>query len=302
MVKSYCDKGLKQSPIEIKSKKARRCLASCDLMFYYRTSKCNMIVSNKNFIIDYDNGSFINFNHDVYEVHKISFSVPASHKVDGSSYPVEAHIYHRSANSGKILIIAVFLDINNAMSKSKIFLDKFYNSIPKKKAVQRSLNMPNNWNIYHLIPENKSFFLYDGSLPRYPCTENVTWVIFDNPVNCSLKFYENLKKVSGNNARNIQKFNNRTLYYNHNNSNKANRNYGSKLRCYTDKEFKKSCSKLVGNKDIAKFKSYQTLIIALTVVISLVGILSILWLIEQGLLKKTIKSISDVLNKKVIYQ
>ena len=188
------------------------------------------------------------------------------------------------------------------MSKSKIFLDKFYNSIPKKKAVQRSLNMPNNWNIYHIIPENKSFFLYDGSLPRYPCSENVTWVIFDNPVNCSLKFYENLKKVSGNNARNIQKFNNRTLYYNHNNSNKANRNYGSKLRCYTDKEFKQACSKLVGNKEIAKSKSYQTLIITLLVVISLVGILSILWLIEQGLFKTTIRSISNVLNKKVIYK
>ena len=302
MVKSFCDKGNKQSPVEIKSKKARRCLASCDLMFYYRTSKCNMIISNKNFIIDYDNGSFINFNHDVYELHKISFSIPASHKVDGSSYPCEAHLYHRSANSGKILIIAVFLDINDGMSKSKIFLDKFHNSIPTKKAVQRSLNMPNNWNVYYLIPENKSFFLYEGSLPRYPCSENVTWVVFDNPVNCSLKFYENLKKVSGNNARNIQKFGNRQLYYNHNNSNKANRNYGSKLRCYTDKEFKKECAKLVGSKDVAKFKSYQTLITAIIVVVVTVGVLSVLWLFEKGLLSTTVSSISYEKNKKIIYQ
>ena len=57
-----CVKGSQQSPIDIKSKDSIKCGALCDLVFYYRTSKCNLIKTKKNLIIDYDNGSYIHYN------------------------------------------------------------------------------------------------------------------------------------------------------------------------------------------------------------------------------------------------
>ena len=61
---NVCVKGNQQSPIDIKSKKAVKCGALCDLVFYYRTSKCNLINTKKNIIMDYDNGSYILYNSD----------------------------------------------------------------------------------------------------------------------------------------------------------------------------------------------------------------------------------------------
>ena len=73
MSKSLCANGTQQSPINIISKNTKKCGATCDLTFFYRSSKLNTILSNKNLIIDYDTGSYVNFNQEVYELDKISF-------------------------------------------------------------------------------------------------------------------------------------------------------------------------------------------------------------------------------------
>ena len=302
MSKALCVKGAQQSPINIISKISKKCGATCDLTFFYRTSKLNIILSNKNIIIDYDTGSYINFNQEIYELDKISFTNPSSHKIDGISYPVEAHLYHRSPNTGKILIIAIFIDINDAISRSKIFFDSISPSIPNKRGEQISANMSENWTIYNIIPEVKGFFLYTGSIPRYPCSEGVTWIIFDEPVNCSEEFYNSIKKVSRNNARALKKLGPRTIYYNPNTSEKNSRNYGTQLRCYTDKEFQQECAKLSKNSELGKNKNVKVLIITINVILIVVFVLFILWVIDKGFLSKFIVAFNEVLNKKVINQ
>ena len=47
--------------------------------------------------------------------------------------------------------------------------------------------------LLNLIPEAKPFFAYTGSLPRSPCVEDVQWIVFENTINCSSKFYDKLK-------------------------------------------------------------------------------------------------------------
>ena len=116
-----CSAGRLQSPIKINSGKVIKCGALCDLIFYYRTSKCNLQNTKDNIIMDYDNGSYVMYNNEVYELDKISYSVPGCHRIDNSSYPIEIHLHHRSPDSGVLLIIAIQVDINDASSKSKLF-------------------------------------------------------------------------------------------------------------------------------------------------------------------------------------
>ena len=302
MKNSICSKGKNQSPINIISKSTKKCNTMCNLSFFYRTSNCNLILSNKTLLIDYDTGSYITYNNEVYELDKIAFTNPSSHKIDNVSYPLEIQIYHKSSNTGKLLIIAVFIDINDAISKPKMFFDMFVDSVPKIKGEQNTVNMPEDWNIFNIIPENKSFFLYDGSIINTPCTENVTWIVYDDPINCSEKFYNKIKSVLKNNTRSLQKLNNRPIYYRDNISNKSNRNYGTQLKCYTNKELIKTCSKLTGNKDINKVNSQRIFIILIVIIILILFLLFILWLIDKGFLKKYILSFKNILNKKLINQ
>ena len=136
---NVCVKGKMQSPIDINSQKAIKCGALCDLIVYYRSSYCNMINTGKNLILDYDNGSYIVYNTQVFELDKISFSIPALHTIDRFSYPIEVHLYHRNPDTGEILVIAIFLDVNDATSKSSMFIELFGRNNPTKKGDQKKL-------------------------------------------------------------------------------------------------------------------------------------------------------------------
>lgn len=300
MSKSFCKKGFNQSPINIKSSAAKNCSTTCDINFYYRTSKCNLILSKKNLIIDYDAGSYVMMNHDVYELDKISFTNPSSHKIDNNGFPIEMNMYHRSTATGKMLIIAVFVEINDTITASREFFEKFSNSIPTTPGEQVSINMPEEWNIYNCLPISKSFFLYNGSIPRFPCTEDVDWIVMDQTINCSEGFYKNLLKVSRNNARPLQKINKRNIFYNSNSNDKLNKNYGNRMRCYTDKEFRESCAKLTENKDVAVSNSKRHLIITITVIIIVLFILLIIYLYDKGYLANFSKVIGEFLKKKIL--
>jgi carbonic anhydrase len=300
MTKTTCKKGLNQSPINISSSVAKNCSVTCDINFYYRTSKCNLILSKNNLIIDYDAGSYVMMNHDVYELDKISFTTPASHKIDNNSFPLEINLYHRSTATGKMLIIAVFIEINDTITTSREFFEQFSKSINQASATQVSINMPEEWNIYSCLPVSKSFFLYNGSVPRFPCTEDVDWIIMDQTINCTQDFYNRLIKISHNNARPIQKVNGRNIFYNSNSNKKLNKNYGNRMRCYTDKEFRESCAKLTENKDVKVYNSKRNLIITVTVIIIILFILLLLYLYDKGILSKFIKVINNFLKKKIL--
>ena len=294
-----CSIGKQQSPINIDSSKVTRCGAMCDLMIYYRTSKCNLVNSGNEIFMDYDNGSYITFRNQVFELDRISFTVPASHRVDNYAYPGEIHLHHRSPDTGEVLIIAVFLDINDAPSKSNAFLATFADIMPKERGATAHLNTEVDWNVYNLIPEGKSFYTYNGSLPRSPCTERVTWIVMENPVNCGSHFFDRLKSIYPSNARALQNVNNRVISYNVNSADKNKRNYGDKLRCYTDTEFRDSCAKLTSHKDIVNAKNRQILLLTLTMSTLVIMTLLILWLVQQDFFITTLENIKKFLSTKV---
>jgi carbonic anhydrase len=284
MSNKLCSEGQFQSPIDIKSNSVIQCATKCNLIFYYRTSKCSIVNIGNDIIMEYDTGSYVTYNSVVYELLKISFSIPSSHNIDGYSYPAEMLIFHRSADTGELLVLSVFLDVNDAMSKSNMFFEMFSNSIPTKKGQTSTINTSDDWNVFNAIPETKSFYYYKGSLVRSPCTENVSWIVLDTAVNCSTNFFDKLKGILGNNARKIQKTNGRQVYYNSNTAQANTRNYGDKLRCYTENEFRESCSKLSANPEIISSKNKQALILLLLVLGIIAFVLAILYFHQQGML------------------
>ena len=51
-------------------------------------------------------------------------------------------------------MLCVFLDVNDATSKSSMFLDLFGSNMPSKKGEQKNINAPDSWKVYDLLPEN----------------------------------------------------------------------------------------------------------------------------------------------------
>ena len=277
-----CAKGSLQSPIDIKTNTATNCGALCDLLFYYRTSSIYLENVNGTIIFTYDNGSYIVFNNEVYELEKISFFTPSAHKIDGANYPLELNIYHRSPNTGRMAIISILYEINEGSSGSHACLEVFASRFPQKSGERSTVTTSDDWNIFEALPEIKSFYTYKGSLPREPCTENVEWIVLENSANCSAKFHNSLQKILNNNARPTQALNNRKIYYNNNTAKKNNQNYGSNFRCYTNKEFKKACSCQNINMDALKYKNKLALFCIILAILIIIIILILLYMREHG--------------------
>jgi len=165
--------------------------------------------------VKYDAGSYVTFNSQVYELAKFSFTVPGSHKIDNFSYPTELQLYHKSSETGKILVISVLIDTDDKETKSMSFFNSFIPFIPKKSNKRKKLNIK-NWNVYRALPSDKAFYTYEGSLLFPPCKKKITWIVMDNSVNMNKVCYDVLKSIIKKNNRPIQKRNRRSVYYNEN--------------------------------------------------------------------------------------
>lgn len=294
-----CKSGTNQSPIQLDTKTAKTCNNKCKLLFYYRSSRCNLVRSGKYFYIDYDKGSHVVYNGEVFELEKISFTSPTSHKIDNSSGILEAHLYHKSQTSGETLIIAILYEVNEASSKSKVFFDNFINFIPRSDS-SITINMNSDWDAFYMIPVQKSFFTYSGSLVNYPCTENVTWIVFSNFANVSDMTYRKITGIIGVNARQLQSSIKRNVLYNSNTSSRNGTNQANPILCMTEKELKERCSaisKKVENN--SKMYGDVKILISLLVIITFLFILTIVVFIKFGVFDKLILAFNDLMSNPI---
>ena len=179
-----------------------------------------MVNIGKNILLDYDTGSYVMYNNEVYELDKLSFFVPAAHKLDGFTYPLEINFNHRSPDTGKLLIISVLAEISDATSKSRLFLDMIADNLPKSRGLQTHVNTPDEWNCFNLVPDAKSFYAYKVPYQDLLVQKMYSGVVFENTVNCSTKFYDAIKPIIQGNPRSIQKLNGRRIFFNPNNADK----------------------------------------------------------------------------------
>ena len=311
-----CTKGKSQSPIDIKSNSVVKCSTTCDLSFFYKESNLQIRYDYKDLLINYDNGSYIMYNNDMYVLDKISFHPESNHKLDSYTFPLEINFNHKCPEKGKILIVAVLCEINEAQSKSKFFLDYLNKYLEKMvnngaSADFLKVDTSNKSNAYSILPEEKSFYTYSGSLTRPPCSEKVQWIIMENTVNISSKFNNNVKKllqkIGKQNKPVLKSLNERVVYYNENKDDTNRYNDGNDLLCFTKKQFKEACpcmsdyqKSLNNEKKDLRINSTVIIITMMLFVISIITIIIILYLAKEGFFDDIIEYITKIFNAKTI--
>jgi carbonic anhydrase len=290
---NLCESGTSQSPINIDTTKVVACTKKCKLKLYYRSSRCVMINLGSEFTLNYDSGSFADFRGQNYALEQISFTRPSSHRVDGRSYEIEMLLYHKNTITKDILIISVFLEMNDAVSPSKTFLDQFVDYLPSDTRSLKELDLGADWNVFQLIPFDKSFYNYSGSILKTPCTQNTEWIIYRNPVNASTHFFDTIKarypNVNNREANNA--IGARVVYYNPNTEPLAQINYGSSEKCYTEQQFRSQCSSLSNNSEVVK-QNKEALMYFFIMFCIFMATLFIMWLYERY----KVSSIKDALS------
>ncbi|CEF64236.1 Alpha carbonic anhydrase domain-containing protein [Strongyloides ratti] len=141
----------------------------------------------------------------------------SEHTLNSLQYPVELHLVHQGINDpSKLAVLGVFIRLSNdgkAFITEEKELDKLIE--PNSKAPADGQKLEDK------LPKNlRSFIRYSGSLTTPPCTENVTWTIFTEPISITKEQVEKLRKIKDSegkviikNFRPTQEWYGRTVYH-----------------------------------------------------------------------------------------
>ncbi|MFQ5464552.1 MAG: carbonic anhydrase [Thermodesulfobacteriota bacterium] len=196
-----CKEGHKQSPIDIVD--AGKADLE-DIEFHYGASKIDIINNGHTVQVNYDKGSYIKVNGKRYDLLQFHFHTPSEHTVGGAHYKGEMHLVHKSSD-GKLAVVGVLI----VEGQENPAYSTVWAGLPKKAGKAHTIK--GTVDAARLLPGDRDFYTYSGSLTTPPCSEGVTWLVLTEPVKMSEDQIEDINKILHSNNRPTQPLHGRTV-------------------------------------------------------------------------------------------
>ena len=196
-----CGLGTAQSPVDIRGAK------STDLppiKFDYKPSPLKVIDNGHTIQVNYAPGSSIDVGGTRYELVQFHFHKPSEEKVDGKAHAMVAHLVHKGGD-GTLAVVAVLLDKGH----DNPTIRTIWENIPKQKEVE--LVVPATIDAAVLLPRNRGYYTYEGSLTTPPCSEGVHWFVLKSPMTLTGDEITAFARIYPMNARPTQPLNGRKI-------------------------------------------------------------------------------------------
>jgi carbonic anhydrase len=133
------------------------------------------------------------------------FHAPSENHIMGKSFAMEAHLVHAN-DKGELAVVAIMFE----EGKENMELAKVWKVMPKEVGGKKLL--PTATRAYRLLPSDRDYYRFSGSLTTPPCTEGVRWIVIKQPATASAKQIKDFEAVMGHpNNRPIQPLNARAV-------------------------------------------------------------------------------------------
>ncbi len=199
---SLCSGGSMQSPVDLSKAKTSNLER---IKFAYKEMPVDLINNGHTIQENVAKGSSAEIGGKIYQLIQFHFHTPSEHTVNGIHFDLEMHLVHKD-NKGEYAVIGIFFKEGITNKELQKIIDNLPGEINKPY-----INNSQYLNIEKLLPANRSYYHYKGSLTTPPCSEQISWNIFKTPIEASAKQLFKLKSIMGNNSRPIQKLNNRII-------------------------------------------------------------------------------------------
>jgi len=180
--------GKNQSPIDLVH--ARMIEADLPaIAFSYQATPLKVLNNGHTIQVDYAGNSTIQLDGRTFHLKQFHFHSPSENLIDGKSYALEAHLVHAD-DEGNLAVIAVLFEAGAANA----FLDKVWPSMPAAAgghAEPQGVAI----NVSDLLPADRDYYRFEGSLTTPPCTEGVRWLVLKRSVTASQKQIEAFQHV-----------------------------------------------------------------------------------------------------------
>ncbi len=196
-----CGRGERQSPIDLRDGIA---VDLHPVQFEYRPSRFSVIDNGHTVQVQVGNGNWIAVGGRRYELQQFHFRRPSEERIEGRQFEMSVHLVHRDAE-GRLAIVAVVLERGPALPT----VQQVWNDLPLEKHV----TVPGHGEIdpAGLLPADRRYYTYMGSLTTPPCTEGVLWMVMQQPVTASVQQIDIFSRLYPMNARPVQQASGRLI-------------------------------------------------------------------------------------------
>ena len=198
-----CSKGVEQSPIDIP---ASAPVNPADIAFNYKSKALEIFNNGHTVQVAYTNGGWITLEGVAYNLEQFHFHAASEHAIGGARTPLELHLVHKNARGG-LAVIGVLLKAG----AENLAYAPVMQSLPAQVSQQATLVRGVTVDANQLLPAQRSYWRYDGSLTTPPCSEGVKWLVMNTPVELSEAQIAAFTTIFKNNARPVQPLNSRTF-------------------------------------------------------------------------------------------
>ena len=189
-----CSSGSRQSPIDIRSGIR---VDQEPIVFDYRASVFRVIDNGHTIEVRVGGGNSIEVQGRRFDLLQFHFHRPSEERIDGRQFDMVVHLVHRDPE-GRLAVLAVLLDRGSAHP----LVQSVWNHLPLEKNVEVAASPL--LDLSHLLPPDRRYFAYMGSLTTPPCTEGVLWLVMQQPVPIAVEQVNVFSRLYPMNARPVQ--------------------------------------------------------------------------------------------------
>jgi len=201
---AVCRDGRHQSPVNItKSVKAKL----PPLEFNYHPIPLVIENNGHTIKITADNkAGDLKIGEKIYHLVQFHTHEPSEEAINGKRSAMVIHLVHQD-DDNHLAVVAILFDEGDTTNP---LLDKLVKFLPKRPGEPQSHQ--ELIDINQLLPAEKDYYTYEGSLTTPPCTEGVKWIILKQPMPIGAIDLIQYQKLYPRNARPLQPLNEREVF------------------------------------------------------------------------------------------
>jgi len=184
---AMCGLGRNQSPVDLAG------FVEADLKplkLEYKAGAAEILNNGHTVQVNYAAGSSLTVNGRTFALTQFHFHSPSENKVSGKQFPLEGHLVHADKD-GNLAVVAVMFQEGAANA----LLAKLWEKMPAKAGDKNAL--PAGLSVSQLLPADRDYYRFNGSLTTPPCSEGVWWLVMKKPATASKAQIEQFSKTVG---------------------------------------------------------------------------------------------------------
>ncbi|MGH8700384.1 MAG: carbonic anhydrase [Burkholderiales bacterium] len=184
---AMCGLGRNQSPIDLAGFVEAELKP---LKLEYQAGAADMVNNGHTVQVNYAVGSSLTVDGRTFELRQFHFHAPSENKVSGKQFPLEGHLVHADKD-GNLAVVAVMFQEGAANA----LLAKLWEKMPAKAGDRNAL--PAGLSVSQMLPADRDYYRFNGSLTTPPCSEGVWWLVVKKPMTVSKAQVDQFSKAVG---------------------------------------------------------------------------------------------------------